>query len=75
MAYILKIKINLFYVSCKLKTKSINKLTIGYLNINSISNKFHHLKKKAESEVDIFVIIGEKLDSTFPTSQFFYKTF
>ena len=48
----------------------MNRLLIGKLNINSISNKFDQLKLLVRGKVDILVIKETKLDSTFPTSQF-----
>ena len=48
----------------------MNRLLIGNLNINSISNKFDQLKLLVRGKVDILVITETKLDSTFPTSQF-----
>ena len=51
----------------------MNRLLIGNLNINSISNKFDQLKLLVRGKVDILVITETKLDSTFPTSQFLIK--
>ena len=48
----------------------MNRLLIGNLNINSISNKFDQLKLLLQGKVDIFVITVTKLESTFLTSQF-----
>ena len=48
----------------------MNRLLIGNLNINSISNKFDQLKLLVRGKVDSLVITETKLDSTFPTSQF-----
>ena len=48
----------------------MNRLLIGNLNINSISNEFEQLKLFVRDKVDILVIAETKLDSTFPTSQF-----
>ena len=48
----------------------MNRLIIGYLNINSISNKFDQLKLFVQGKVDILIVTETKLDSTFPTSQF-----
>ena len=47
----------------------MNRLLIGNLNINSISNKFDQLRLFVQGKVDILVITETKLDSTFPTSQ------
>ena len=53
-----------------LKIKNMNRLLVGNLNINSISDKFDQLKLFVRDKVDILVITETKLDSTFPTSQF-----
>ena len=53
-----------------LRVKNVNRLIIGNLNINSISNKFDQLKLFARGKVDILIVTETKLDSTFPTSQF-----
>ena len=52
-----------------------NKLIIGNLNINSISNKFDQLKCMIEENLDILIITETKLDSTFPTTQFLINGF
>ena len=46
------------------------RLIIGNSDINSISNKFHQIKLFVEGKVDILIFTENKLDSTFPTSQF-----
>ena len=48
----------------------MNKLLIGNLNVNSISNKFDQLKLFVQGKFDVLVITETKLDSTFHTSQF-----
>ena len=48
----------------------MNRLIIGNLNINSISNKFDQLKLFVQGKVDILIVTETKLDSTFATSQF-----
>ena len=48
----------------------MNRLVIGNLNINSISNKFDQLKLFFQGEVDIFIVTETKMDLNFPTSQF-----
>ena len=48
----------------------MNRLIIGNLNINSISNKFDQLKLFVHGKVDILIVTENKLNSTFPTSQF-----
>ena len=53
-----------------LRVKNVNRLTIGNLNINSVSNKFDQLKLFLQGKVDILIVTETKLDSNFPTSQF-----
>ena len=53
-----------------LRVKNVNRIIIGNLNINSISNKFDQLKLFVQGKVDILIVTETKLDSTFPTSQF-----
>ena len=64
-----KVELGSNYTS-NLRVKNMNRLLIGNLNTNSISNKFDQLKLLVRSKVDILVITETKLDSTFPTSQF-----
>ena len=59
----------------KLRLRNHNRIIIGNLNINSISNKFDQLKNLVEGNIDILVITETKLDSTFPTSQFLINGF
>ena len=51
----------------RLKLKSIDKIVIGHLNINSISNKFEQLKTFIGKNLDIIVITETKIDDGFPT--------
>ena len=53
-----------------LRVKNVNRLIIGNLDMNSISNKFDQLKLFVQGKVDILIVTETKLDSTFPTSQF-----
>ena len=53
-----------------LRVKNVNRIIIGNLNINSISNKFDQLKLFVQGKVDILIVTETKLDSTFATSQF-----
>ena len=53
----------------------MNRLLIGNLNINSTSNKFDQLKLLVRGKFDILVITETKLDSPFPTSQFFIERY
>ena len=53
-----------------LGVKNHNRIIVGNLNINSITNKFHALKTILPGNIDIFVITETKLDATFETTQF-----
>ena len=55
------------------KTNNFNKIIIGYLNVNSLRNKFEDLIYLIQGNIDIFLITETKLDDTFPTSQFTIK--
>ena len=57
----------------KLKLKNINKLVIGYLNINSLLNRFCQLKLIIEKNIEILFIAETKLDSNFRSFQFKIK--
>ena len=43
---------------------------MGYLNINSVRNKFFSIPHLIDNNIDIFTIAETKLDSSFPDSQF-----
>ena len=53
----------------------MNRLIIGNLNKNSISNRFDQLKLFVQGKVDILVVTETELDSTFPTSQFMIDSY
>ena len=40
----------------KLRAKNVGRLIIGYININSIRNKFEGLVEIVDSNIDIFMI-------------------
>ena len=46
---------------------------MGHLNINSIRNKFKLFSSFIGGEIDILMISETKLDTTFPTNQFFIQ--
>ena len=60
--------------SCIVKELINNKLShpkcvsLAYLNINSIRNKFSSIPHKMDNNLDIFAIAVTKLDSSFPES-------
>ena len=55
----------------KIRVKNVNKVIIGTLNINSLAPKFELLKEIIGKNIDILTIQETKLDSSFPSGQFF----
>ena len=53
-----------------IRLKDTNRIIIGNLNINSLSNKFAQLQEIVLKYVDIFILTKTKLDDCFPMSQF-----
>ena len=53
-----------------LRAKHPNNVSIAYLNINSVRNKFNQLKEYMGNAINILMIAETKLDGTFPDSQF-----
>ena len=53
-----------------LRLSNVNRVVIGNLNINSLSNKFNQLKELVLKHVDILVLTETKLDDSFSNSQF-----
>ena len=50
--------------------RNFNKLVLEHLNINSLRNKFDALTQQITGNVDTFMLLETKLDSSFPESQF-----
>ena len=59
----------------ELRRRSVNRVLIGNLNINSIRNKFDQLKDTVLKYIDILILTETKLDETFLTSQFLMDGF
>ena len=59
----------------KLRLSNVNRVIIGNLNINSLTNKFEQLNEIVLKYKDILVITKTKLDDTFPNAQFFVPEF
>ena len=55
--------------------KNVNRLLIGNLNTNSVSEKFGQLKILVQGKLDIFVITETKIGSSFPKGQFLIEGF
>ena len=53
-----------------MKIRSPDKLILGYVNINSIRNKFDSLAYMLDKIVNIYLISETKLDDSFPLPQF-----
>ena len=60
----------MLHVTSNEKKAELDSDFVGNLTINSISNKFDHLRLFVRGKVGILVITETKLDSPFPTSQF-----
>ena len=53
-----------------LKLKTMIRLAIGHLSINSLCNKFDALKLLSKLVLEVFMMSETKLDETFPEGQF-----
>ena len=53
-----------FYILKSLKVKDLNKLILGYLNINALRNTFELLTHQIKDNVDILMISETKLDES-----------
>ena len=58
-----------------LRIENKGNLMIGYLNINSLQNKFEALKALVEKNIDILVLSETKIDESFPSNQFLIDSF
>ena len=56
-----------------LSLKNVGRLVIGYLNINSVRNKFEGLKDFVSDNIDILIVAETKIDNSFPKGQFFIQ--
>ena len=56
-----------------IRIKNANRLIIGYLNINSLRNKFEMLEEIIKDKIDIFPISETKLDGSFTSGEFVIK--
>ena len=50
-------------------------MIVGYLNINSVRNKFDALREIVSQNLDILMIAETKIDASFPTGQFALEGF
>ena len=54
----------------EIRSKNVNKVVIGTLNINSLALKFDQLREIVGQHLDVLTIQETKLDSSFPSQQF-----
>ena len=53
-----------------LRLKYSKNVIVGYININSVRNKFEHFSQMIRDKLDVLIIAETKLDPSFPSSQF-----
>ena len=53
-----------------LRSRNLNRRIKGFLNINSIRNDLESLSEINSQNIDILMVAGIKLDSSFPNQQF-----
>ena len=58
-----------------LRVRNTGRVIIGYLNINSVRNKFDALREIVSQSLDVLMIAETKHDATFPTGQFAMEGF
>ena len=59
----------------EVRQKNSKRLIIAQLNINSKRNKFDSLNEIIKDNVDVLLISETKIDSSFPTAQFYIHGF
>ena len=59
----------------ELRIENTLNLIFSYLSINSVRNKFNDLQQVICDIVDILTIAETKIDSSFPTTQFFLANY
>ena len=58
-----------------IRMSNLDKVVIGQLNVNSLSEKFHSLKFIIPENIDIMIIEESKFDESYPSSQFMMEGF
>ena len=58
-----------------IRISNMNKLIFGYLNINSLRNKFDLFSEQVKGSIDILMVSETKLDDSFPEAQFLIEGF
>ena len=56
-----------------LRLKNLGSIILGYLNINSIRNKFDALNVMVSHNLDILMVAETKIDDSFPEEQCYIK--
>ena len=59
----------------KLRTKNLDRVIIGQININSIRNKTELLSEAVSGNIDILMVSETKIDMSFLISQFVIQGF
>ena len=54
----------------RIRRQHTQNVAIGYLNINSLRNKFENITDLTGKAIDVLIFAETKLDSSFPNSQF-----
>ena len=62
-------------LSSSLRRKSLNRVILAQLTINSIRNKFNLLAEGIKGKVDVLIISETKIDETFRSRQFYIEGF
>lgn len=57
------------------RLRTVGPVIIGYLNINSIRNKFEALRDMIAANIDILMVAETKIDSSLPRGQFLISGF
>ena len=58
-----------------IRISNMNKLIFGYLNINSLRNKFDLFSEQVKGSIDILMVSETELDDSFPEAQFLIEGF
>ena len=58
-----------------LRLRNVGRVIIGYLNINSIRNRFDALRDIIAANIDVLMVAETKIDSSSPKGQFLIDGF
>ena len=68
---LMKIQQTRFFLEVKnYKLENLKNITISYLNVNSLRNKFISIEELIKSKLDIFLVSDTKIDHSFQNQQF-----